>query len=43
MIAFMRLIEGHWWHGAMDFNDSPDVVGRTQDQIQKALMVEVNR
>lgn len=42
MIIYMRLIEGHWWHGAMDFNDNPDVVERTRKQIEKALVVEVN-
>lgn len=43
MIIFMRLIEGNWWHGAMDFNDSSDFVDRTRKQIEKTLMVEVNR
>jgi hypothetical protein len=43
MIIFMKLIEGNWWHGAMDFNASPDVVDRTRNQIEKALMVEIGR
>ena len=43
MIIFMKLVEGNWWHGAMDFNDSPDVVDRIRKQIEKALMLEVNR
>lgn len=43
MIIYMRLIDGNWWHGAMDFNNSPDVVDRTRKQIEKALMLEVNR
>lgn len=43
MIIFMKLIEGNWWHGAMDFNDSADVVDRTRRQIEKALTFEVNR
>jgi hypothetical protein len=43
MIIFMKFIEGSWWHGAMDFSDSPDVVNRTRKQIGKALMLEVNR
>ena len=43
MIIFMRFIERNWWHGATDFNDSPDFVGRTRRQIEKALMVDVNR
>ena len=43
MIIYMRLIEGHWWHGVLDYNDSPDIVARTRNRIAKALMVEVNR
>ena len=43
MIIFMKLVEGNWWHGAMDFNDSRDVVDRTRKQIENALMLEVNR
>jgi len=43
MIIFMKLVDGNWWHGAMDFNDSPDIVDRTRKQIEKALMLEVNR
>ncbi len=43
MIIFMKFIEGNWWHGAMDFNDSPEIVARTRNRIAKALMVEVNR
>jgi hypothetical protein len=43
MIIFMKFIEGTWWHGAMDFNDTPDVVGRARKQIGKALMLDVNR
>ena len=39
MIIFMKLIEGNWWHGAIDFNASPDVVDRTRKQIEKALML----
>jgi hypothetical protein len=43
MIIFVSFIEGHWWHSAMGFNDSPDFVDRTRSQIEKALMVEVTR
>lgn len=43
MIIFMKLIEGNWWHGAMDFDDRPDVVDRTRKQIENALMLEVKR
>lgn len=43
MIIFMKLVEGNWWHGAMDFNDSSDVVNRTRKQIERALMIDLNR
>lgn len=43
MVTFMRLDEGKWWHGARDFDDSPDFVQRTRRQIEKALMIEANR
>jgi len=43
MVIFMRLIDGNWWHGARDFDSSPDSVSRTRSQIQKALLVEVSR
>jgi hypothetical protein len=42
-VIFMRLVEGKWWHGARDFDDSPDSVNRTRRQIEKALMIEANR
>jgi hypothetical protein len=43
MIIFMKLVEGRWWHGAMDFNDRSDVVERVRNQIERALMIEVYR
>jgi hypothetical protein len=42
-IVFMKLIESNWWHGAMDFNDNPNIVDRVRKQIERALMLEVTR
>ena len=43
VIIFMRYIQGHWWHGAMDSNNNSEFVDRTRGKIEKALMVEVRR
>ncbi len=43
MIIFMRLVDGHWWHGARDYDDSTAFVNRTRDQISKALMFEAGQ
>jgi hypothetical protein len=43
MILFMRYVEGHWWHGAMDFDDRRDSVDGTRRKIERALMLEVRR
>ena len=43
MIVFMRYVEGHWWHGAGDFDDNRDFVDRTRRKIEKALMIDVVR
>lgn len=42
-IIFMRYVEGHWWHGARDFDDRREFVDRTRGKIEKALMIEVRR
>jgi hypothetical protein len=38
MIIFMKLIDGNWWHGAMDFTDNPRVVERYRNLISSGLM-----
>jgi hypothetical protein len=43
MIIFMNWVDGHWWHGGTNFDESPDFVSRASGQIEKALMVEVRR
>lgn len=45
MIIFMRWIEEDrtWWHGAMDFTDIPDQVGRIRKQIENALLLDARR
>jgi len=43
MIIFMKFIEGNWWHGSQDFSVDPEFVRRTRTQIEKALLLEVNR
>mgnify|MGYP003704434229 CR=1 FL=1 len=43
MIIFMRLVEGHWGHGPMDYVDRPEVVTRIRRQIENALMIDANR
>jgi hypothetical protein len=40
-IIFMRYVQGHWWHGARDFDDHREFVDRTRSKIEKALMIEV--
>ena len=40
-IIFMRLVEGSWWHGARDIDESADFVRHTRLQIEKAMMAEV--
>lgn len=43
MIIFMKIIEGSWWHGAMDFNDNPNFVDRMRERIEEALMLDLDR
>lgn len=43
MIIYMKLIDGIWWHGALDYNDSPRVVKRTRKKIENGLMLDVSR